>query len=123
MLKLTGSHLSSFDLFISGKTNLKQAKAGRRTGLFLILLAVHSSLALALPAQAEGQYLVDEVRIEGNRLIPTEDITSVVKTRKGDKFDRDQVMEDLKAINGLGHFDDQSLQVNPELTGSGILLS
>lgn len=122
VLKLTGSHLSSFDLFISGKTNLKQAKAGRRTGLLLILLAVHSSLALALPAQAEGQYLVDEVRIEGNRLIPTEDITSVVKTRKGDKFDRDQVMEDLKAINGLGHFDDQSLQVNPELTGSGILL-
>lgn len=69
-----------------------------------------------------SQYVVDEVRIEGNRLIPTEDIAGVVKTRKGDRFNREQVMEDLKAINGMGYFDDRALEVNPELTGSGVLL-
>src|ERR1700733_7231392 len=48
--------------------------------------------------------LVDDVKIEGNRLISTEEIATVVKTRKGDRYDRDQVMNDLKAINGMGYF-------------------
>ncbi len=67
---------------------------------------------------------VHGVKIEGNRLVPTEDILNVVKTRHGDKFDREQVMQDLKAINSMGYFDDRSLQVTPELTngGSSVLL-
>lgn len=65
---------------------------------------------------------IDEVRIEGNRLIPSDQILGVVKSRRGDKFDRDQVLEDLKAINGMGYFDDRSLQVVPELRGGGVLL-
>lgn len=81
---------------------------------------------LGQPAKAEsgqgGDYVVEDVKIEGNRLVPTEEIANVVKTKIGDKYDRDTVMQDLKAINNLGYFDDQSLQVNPELTGSGILL-
>ena len=106
----------------------------------LALLMLQSPLALGLAAPvlaqdgqllapAEGEIktgaepvVVDEVRIEGNRLIPTEDIASVVKTRKGDKFSREQVMEDLKAINGMGYFNDRNLEVNPELTPSGVLL-
>lgn len=95
--------------------------------LALCLLGQYPSLALA-QSEADkqvgsGDYLVDEVRIEGNRLIPTEEIATVVKTRKGDRFDRDQVMEDLKAINSLGYFDEHNLQVNPEVVpGSGVLL-
>jgi outer membrane protein insertion porin family len=72
-----------------------------------------------------GPLTVDEVKIEGNRLVPTEDIMGVVKTHPGDKFDRDKVMQDLKAINGLGYFDDRSLQVTPERSSSnmnGVLL-
>jgi outer membrane protein insertion porin family len=65
---------------------------------------------------------VDEIKVEGNRMIPTEEILKVVKTKRGDKFDRDQVVQDLKAINGLGYFDDQKMQGTPELTGSGVLL-
>lgn len=65
---------------------------------------------------------VDDVKIEGNRLVPTEDILKVVKTKRGDRFDRDQVVQDLKAINSLGYFDDQKLQGTPELTSSGVLL-
>ncbi len=76
-------------------------------------------------ANAEAQAsnaTVDDVKIEGNRLVPTEHIMSVVKTRPGDKFNKDQVIEDLKAINGLGYFDDRSLQVVPELSNGGVLL-
>ncbi|MFX4967333.1 POTRA domain-containing protein, partial [Acinetobacter baumannii] len=47
---------------------------------------------------------------------------NVVKTRPGDKFDRDQVAADLKAINGLGYFDDRTLKAVPERTANGVLL-
>jgi len=78
--------------------------------------------APAAPASSASSYLVDDVKIEGNRLVSTEEISKVVKTRKGDKYDRDVVMQDLKAIHGLGYFDEQSLAVNPEMTSSGVLL-
>lgn len=65
---------------------------------------------------------VEDVTVEGNRLIPSEDIIGVIKTRRGDRFDRDQVMRDLKAVNGMGYFDDRSLQAIPEMGGNGVLL-
>lgn len=65
---------------------------------------------------------IHNVTVEGNRLIPTEDILGVVKTKPGDKFDRDQVMSDLKAVNSMGYFDDRNLQVVPELNSGGVLL-
>ncbi len=65
---------------------------------------------------------VDSVQIEGNRLVETNDIMNVIKTKPGEKFDRNKVMEDLKSINNLGYFDDRSLQVVPELKNSGVLL-
>src|SRR5262249_10524314 len=74
------------------------------------------------PAVVPSNLTVEDVKVEGNRLVPTEDILGVVKTRRGDKFDRDQVLEDLKAINGLGYFDDRNLQVVPEMGTGGVLL-
>jgi hypothetical protein len=70
----------------------------------------------------EATLMIDTIKVEGNRLVPTEDILQVVKTKPGDRFNRDTVMEDLKAINGLGYFDERNLQVVPELNGSGVLL-
>lgn len=65
---------------------------------------------------------VQDVTIEGNRLIPSEHILDVVKTKPGDRFDRDQIVRDLKAVNGMGYFDDRSLQALPERAGNGVLL-
>ena len=65
---------------------------------------------------------IHNVTVEGNRLIPTEEILGVVKTKPGDKFDREQVMSDLKAVNSMGYFDDRNLQVVPELNSGGVLL-
>ncbi len=72
--------------------------------------------------EVDRNLTVDDVTVEGNRLVPTEDILHVVKTRRGDKFDRDQVLQDLKAVNSMGYFDDRNLQVIPQLTNSGVLL-
>ena len=71
---------------------------------------------------SESSLMVDTIKIEGNRLVSTEDIMQVVKTKPGDRFNRDAVLQDLKAINGLGYFDERNLQVVPELNGSGVLL-
>jgi outer membrane protein insertion porin family len=71
---------------------------------------------------ANSNLTVDDVKIEGNRLVETDDIMKVVKTKRGDKYDRDQVVQDLRAINGLGYFDDRSLRVDPELNNGGVLL-
>jgi outer membrane protein insertion porin family len=65
---------------------------------------------------------VEDVTVEGNRIIPADRILEVVKTKRGDKFDKNQVVQDLKAVNGMGYFDDRSLQAVPELSGSGVLL-
>lgn len=71
---------------------------------------------------ANKDLTVEDVTVEGNRLVPTDHILNVVKTRRGDKFDRDQVVRDLKAVNSMGYFDDRSLQAVPELAGNGVLL-
>jgi outer membrane protein insertion porin family len=73
-------------------------------------------------ASANPNLTVDDVKVEGNRLVAAEDIMSVVKTKRGDKYDRETVMQDLKAINNMGYFDDRNLQVVPELTSGGVLL-
>jgi outer membrane protein insertion porin family len=70
----------------------------------------------------EGDLTVEDVTVEGNRLVPQEEILNVIQTHRGDRFDRDQVMKDLKAVNGMGYFDDRSLQAVPEMGGSGVLL-
>jgi outer membrane protein insertion porin family len=70
----------------------------------------------------ESDLTVEDVTVEGNRLVPSEDILGVIKTHRGDRFDRDQVMRDLKAVNGMGYFDDRSLQAIPEMGGGGVLL-
>lgn len=76
-----------------------------------------------IPDELNGKDLrVEGVTIEGNRLVPTDNILTVVKTKPGDKFDRDQVVQDLKAVNGMGYFDDRSLQAVPELSSGGVLL-
>ncbi|PZM81371.1 MAG: hypothetical protein DKT66_19345 [Candidatus Melainabacteria bacterium] len=73
-------------------------------------------------ASKQSNLTVDDVKIEGNRLVPSEDILHVVKTKRGDKFDRDVLLQDLKAINGMGYFDDRSLQALPEMSNGGVLL-
>src|SRR5688572_17185714 len=45
----------------------------------------------ALP---EGDLTVEDVSVEGNRLVSDEDILNVIQTRRGDRFDREQVMRD-----------------------------
>ena len=84
--------------------------------------AVGSSGGSAAKPIYEPGLTIDNIKVEGNRLVPSEDILQVVKSRPGDKFSRDAVLQDLKAVNNMGYFDERNLQVVPELNGSGVLL-
>lgn len=113
-------------LLLAASFSLTPAYAEGTAGDTVIKAEIEKD-ALAAPGQApaelpEGDLTVEDVTVEGNRLVSDEDILNVIQTRRGDRFDRDQVMKDLKAINGMGYFDDRSLQAVPELGGSGVLL-
>lgn len=86
----------------------------------VLLIGLQSS---AIAAVDPSDYVVGEVHIEGNKLISTEEILSVMKTHAGDRFSREQIMEDLKAINNLGYFDERKLEVNPALVDGKAHLS
>lgn len=65
---------------------------------------------------------IREILIEGNRLISEENILNVIYSKVGAKFDKDKVLKDLEAIDGLGYFVHDSIQANPEQTEEGVLL-
>ncbi len=98
-----------------------------RTFAAAVLIAATTLMLHVCPPAASAfsnsrEYFIDDVIIEGNRLVSTEEISRVIKTRKGDKYDRDVVLQDLRAIHELGCFDEESLAVNPTLTPRGVLL-
>ncbi|MBL0186901.1 MAG: hypothetical protein IPP97_14285 [Candidatus Obscuribacter sp.] len=80
-----------------------------------------------LSARAIGDPLapvtINEIKIVGNHLVSTDKIISVMKVRKGDLYSRDRIMDDLKAINRIGCFDDRKLDINPVLTDGGVVLT
>lgn len=73
-------------------------------------------------SQSSGFTIIEDVTVEGNRLIPTQDILNLVKTKRGDRFDREQVLQDLKAVNSMGYFNDHNLQVVPEKRNGGAVV-
>ena len=66
--------------------------------------------------------IIKEVLIDGNRLVPEEQILNAINSKVGTKFSRDKVLSDLQAIDSLGYFVHDSIQANPEQVESGILL-
>lgn len=65
---------------------------------------------------------IKEIQIEGNRLVPEEQILKAIDSKVGTKFDKDRVLSDLEAIDRLGYFVRDSIQASPEETEGGVLL-
>ncbi len=74
---------------------------------FLWTLSLVMVSPIATPrAWAEVGRTVDQIAVEGNKRVEAEAILRNVKQRKGDPLDEDQVSRDLRAIYGLGYFED-----------------
>ena len=68
-----------------------------------------------------GRYfLIDDIKISGNKRIDSGAILRQVKSRAGDGYDRDQLKKDLKTIFGMGYFDDVQILVKESEKGKQI---
>ena len=65
---------------------------------------------------------IQEILIEGNRLVSDESILKVLQSKVGTKLDRDKVLSDLETLDELGYFIRDSIQAKPEQIKSGVLL-
>lgn len=66
--------------------------------------------------------LIKEVRIEGNRLVDSDQILQVINSKVGTIFDKKLVLSDLQAIDSLGYFVRDSIKATPEKTEDGGIL-
>jgi outer membrane protein insertion porin family len=69
------------------------------------------------PRQELRGQAVEEVRVLGNKQVPTASILNVVRTRAGDPFDPETVREDYQRIYGLRKFSNVEAKVEPTDTG------
>lgn len=98
-------------------------KFGLKVVTALVLLIIIGAPDFAYGQTDPRDYVIGEIRLHGNKHIATEEILRVMKTHAGDRFSREAVVEDLKAINALGYFDERKLEVSPELVDGKVLLS
>ncbi len=72
---------------------------------------------LAGPRQELRGQTVEDVRVLGNKQVPTSAILNAVRTRPGDPFDPETVREDYQRIYGLRKFSNVEAKVEPTDTG------
>jgi outer membrane protein insertion porin family len=66
---------------------------------------------------------VADVEVQGNQRIETDAIRRVIKTRPGDVFLAKNAAEDLKAVFGMGYFDDVQIQAEPRTDGLALVFA
>ena len=66
---------------------------------------------------------VADVEVQGNQRIETDAIRRVIKTRPGDIFLAKNAAEDLKAVFGMGYFDDVQIQAEPRTDGLALVFA
>lgn len=109
------------------------SSAGSSSALKSGLLPPHARTASVLPNSSidvdgkvkikpAAELHVKDIQIQGNQTIPSAEIMRVLKTQKGDIFFREQLVEDLKAINKLGWFDDSGCHIDPQLIDGNIVI-
>jgi outer membrane protein insertion porin family len=79
-------------------------------------------LAAGIDNQIGGAVQVDSVRVEGNQRIEAEAILAVIKTKKGDRLDYEQLDNDLRSIYGMGFFTDVKIETEDGPKGKIVTL-
>lgn len=81
------------------------------------LAGVTAMLADRLHQVFQAPYLVAAVRVEGNRRVGTDAILEHIRTAKGEKYDPEQISNDIKDVYKMGYFDDVEVDVRDEPGG------
>jgi outer membrane protein insertion porin family len=64
---------------------------------------------------------IADIEVQGNQRIETDAIRRVIKTKAGDVFVAKSSAEDLKAVYGMGYFDDVQIQAEPRADGIALV--
>ena len=76
--------------------------------LLVLIIIAHLCFLWVVPeayGQTEGK-IVKSIGIRGNKRVDKDTIMFYIKLKKGDKYSSSKVNEDIKAIYGLGQFED-----------------
>ena len=68
------------------------------------------------------QKKITEIRVEGSQRIEADAITRIIKTDPGDIYSVKSLSDDLKAIYGMGYFDDVRIEAEDEPTGKKVII-
>src|SRR5439155_1328107 len=96
-------------------------------GLGGCMMAVTVLLALVFTAlepqalQTPDPNRIEEVRVAGNRRIPTDTIKYNLQTKPNDQFNPNVIRRDIKTLYALGHFDDIRVEEDQGKTGKIII--
>jgi len=66
---------------------------------------------------------IADVEVQGNQRIETDAIRRVIKTRAGDVFLAKNAADDLKAVYGMGYFDDVQIRAEPRTDGIALVFT
>lgn len=80
-------------------------------------MTVLTVLLAAVLMQPPDPNRIEEVRVSGNRRIPTETIKYNLETKPGEQLEKDVIRRDIKALYALGHFDDIRVEEEPGRSG------
>ena len=84
---------------------------GRLCLTIVITLAVILAVARGAHPQQQPSVQIKEISVEGNRRVQEAVIAARIKSTLGGSFNPSQLSEDVRAIFGLGFFDDVQLRV------------
>ncbi len=73
--------------------------------------------------QVVGIIQIDSVEIKGNKRIEREAIMAIVRSKKGDGLNPDQLNEDLRAIYKMGFFTDVSIETEDGAKGKVVIFN
>src|SRR5213592_4867563 len=86
-----------------------------------VLLALVFTTVEPQALQTPDPNRIEEVRVSGNRRIPTATIKYNIHTKPGKQLDEDVIRRDIKALYSSGQFDD--IRVEEEAGESGQIVT
>src|SRR5262252_8302210 len=89
--------------------------------VFSVLLALVLTGVEPQTLQTPDSNRIEDVRVSGNRRIPTETIKYNLQTKVNDQFNPNIVRRDIKTLYALGRFDDIRVEEEQGKTGKVIV--
>lgn len=79
----------------------------KRRDLIIMLTVFLFVCFITTPTSAQSQdQVIKAIEIKGNDYLMSNEMTSVIETKVGDRFNSDQIRDDMQAIYDLGYFQD-----------------